>query len=290
MMAGAATCFYGFVGFDVIATTGEEAKNPRKSIPIAIASSLFIVFLSYTGVSAIQTLIWPYFDQNTDAPLPYVFGRIGYRIAKWIVSFGALAGLSTSLLGAMFPLPRILYAMATDGLIFQFLGNVHERLKTPILATLISGLLAASLAAIFDVSQLADMMSIGTLLAYSLVAISVLILRTSYHGDGEISNENAESQNGRSPNEEISNERCSDEENSITSNSNNVGLNNRQDVNSENIDSWNIDIAKLDSLDDDRMKEKNEKYFRLLLNLRNQTEPTPFTATLSLHLICFSCE
>lgn len=267
MMAGAATCFYGFVGFDIIATTGEEAKNPRKSIPIAIASSLFIVFLSYTGVSAIQTLIWPYFDQNTDAPLPYVFDRIGYRIAKWIVSFGALAGLSTSLLGAMFPLPRILYAMATDGLIFQFLGHVHERFKTPIFATLISGLLAASLAAIFDVSQLADMMSIGTLLAYSLVAISVLILRTSCHGD------------------EISHEKISNEENSITSNSDNNDSIIRQDIGS-----FNVDVANLDNVDDDVMKENNEGYFRLLLNLRNQTEPTPFTATLSLHLIGFLCE
>lgn len=287
MMAGAATCFYGFVGFDIIATTGEEAKNPRKSIPIAIASSLFIVFLSYTGVSATQTLIWPYFDQNTDAPLPYVFDRIGYRIAKWIVSFGALAGLSTSLLGAMFPLPRILYAMANDGLIFQFLGRVHERFKTPIFATLISGLLAASLAAIFDVSQLADMMSIGTLLAYSLVAISVLILRTGCHGDefSDRKRSNKENSNGECSNTKKSKTIISNEENSIASDSDNVSSIIRQDV-----DSWNVDIANLDNSNDDVMKENNEGYFRLLLNLRNQTEPTPFTATLSLHLIGFSCE
>ena len=177
MMAGAATCFYGYIGFDVIATTGEEAKNPQKSIPIAITVSLLIIFLSYFGISAVETLMWPYYDQNNDAPLPYVFTQIGWPVAKWIISIGALAGLSTSLLGAMFPLPRILYAMASDGLIYRSLANVHPRFKTPVLATIVSGLIASFLTAIFDVGQLADMMSIGTLLAYSLVALSVLLLR-----------------------------------------------------------------------------------------------------------------
>jgi cationic amino acid transport permease len=179
MMAGAATCFYGYIGFDVIATTGEEAKNPQKSIPIAITVSLLIIFLSYFGISSVETLMWPYYDQNKDAPLPYVFTQIGWPVAKWIISIGALAGLSTSLLGAMFPLPRILYAMASDGLIYRSLANVHPRYKTPVLATIVSGLIASFLTAIFDVGQLADMMSIGTLLAYSLVALSVLLLRFS---------------------------------------------------------------------------------------------------------------
>jgi amino acid transporter len=179
MMTGAATCFYGFVGFDAIATTGEEAKDPQKSIPIAISLSLFIVFLAYFGISGIQTLIWPYWDQNVDAPLPYVFSKIGYPVAKWTTAFGALFGLSTSLLGAMFPLPRIFYAMANDGLIYRFLGKVHPKYKTPVLATIISGFFAGILAAMFDVNQLAQMMSIGTLMAYSLVAISVVILRYS---------------------------------------------------------------------------------------------------------------
>lgn len=79
----------------------------------------------------------------------------------------------------MFPLPRIFYAMANDGLIYRFLGNVHAKFKTPVLATILSGFCAGVLAAIFDVKQLAEMMSIGTLMAYSLVAISVVILRYS---------------------------------------------------------------------------------------------------------------
>lgn len=177
MMAGAATCFFGFVGFDIIATSGEEARNPQKAIPIAISVSLSLVFLAYFGISSVQTLMWPYYEQNVDAPLPFVFDKVGWHSAKWIVTIGALFGLSTSLLGAMFPLPRILYAMATDGLIFKNLATVHPKYQTPVIATLLSGFSAAFLSAIFDVNQLADMMSIGTLLAYSLVALSVILLR-----------------------------------------------------------------------------------------------------------------
>ncbi|RWS28043.1 Low affinity cationic amino acid transporter 2-like protein [Leptotrombidium deliense] len=184
VMQGAATCFYGFIGFDVIATTGEEVKNPQKAIPISIVASLFCTFLAYFGVSGVQTLMWPYYDQHKPAPLPYVFEMVGWPIAKWFITIGALAGLSTSLLGAMFPLPRVLYAMASDGLIYRCFANVHPRFKTPLIATLLSGVFAGGMAAIFDVNELADMMSIGTLLAYSLVAVSVLILR--YNSDLQI--------------------------------------------------------------------------------------------------------
>ncbi|KAJ8966968.1 hypothetical protein NQ314_003191 [Rhamnusium bicolor] len=139
IMAGAAKCFYGFVGFDAVATTGEEAKNPQRDIPLAI--------------------------------------QIGWIAIKWIVTTGAVFALCTSLLGAMFPLPRVIYAMANDGVIFKPLAKVNTWTKTPLIATLLSGLFSGAMATIFDLDQLIDMMSIGTLLAYTIVSICVLVLR-----------------------------------------------------------------------------------------------------------------
>ncbi|XP_012229318.1 high affinity cationic amino acid transporter 1-like isoform X2 [Linepithema humile] len=177
VITGAATCFYGFIGFDCVATTGEEAKNPKRSIPIAIVASLMVVFLAYFGVSAVLTTVLPYYAQNSDAPFPHMFDTIGWSWAKWLVSVGAICGLCSSLLGAMFPLPRVIYAMASDGLIFKWMGKVSSRFQTPLVGTLSAGLLTGILAAIFELSQLVNMMSIGTLLAYSIVACCVLILR-----------------------------------------------------------------------------------------------------------------
>nr|CAI5867051.1 unnamed protein product [Callosobruchus analis] len=179
MIKGAATCFYGFVGFDCIATTGEEVKNPKRAIPISIMLSLFIIFMSYFGISTVVTLMLPYYEQNPDAPIPYAFEAVNWNTAKWIVSIGALFGLCASLFGAMFPLPRVIYAMAEDSLVFRFLGHVHPRFQTPFVGTLLAGILTGLMAALFELKQLVNMMSIGTLLAYTIVAASVLLLRYS---------------------------------------------------------------------------------------------------------------
>lgn len=186
IIKGAAVCFYGFIGFDCIATAGEEAKNPRKSIPFAVIASLGMVFLAYFGISAVITLMLPYYEQDKNAPLPFVFRQFGWTVAEYIVSVGAIFGLCASLMGSMFPLPRIVFAMAADGLLFKCLGDVSPRFQTPVKGTLITGFLCAVLASIFNLSQLISMMSIGTLLAYSMVASSVLILR--YKSDDNLNN------------------------------------------------------------------------------------------------------
>lgn len=102
VIKGAAICFYAFIGFDVIATAGEEAKNPKKSIPISVCLSLFIIFLAYFFISSVVTLVLPYYEQNEKAPLPYIFERVGLTWAEKTVSYVAIFGMLASLFGSIF--------------------------------------------------------------------------------------------------------------------------------------------------------------------------------------------
>ncbi|CAG5106323.1 Oidioi.mRNA.OKI2018_I69.chr1.g2789.t2.cds [Oikopleura dioica] len=184
VMRGAATAFYAYIGFDIIATTGEECKKPHKSIPKAIVSSLVICLVCYISTAMMLTLVDKYWEIDSEAPLTEMFDRCEgdtchpfMKKAKYLISVGSFCALTASLLGSLFPMPRIIYAMASDGLLFHFLSVIFPPTGTPLIATIIAGLFASVLALVVSLRDLIEMMSIGTLLAYTLVAVSVLVLR-----------------------------------------------------------------------------------------------------------------
>ncbi|XP_019717372.1 cationic amino acid transporter 4 [Hippocampus comes] len=177
ILAGSATCFYAFVGFDVIASSSEEAKNPQKAVPIATAISLGLAATAYILVSTVLTLMVPWHTLDPNSALADAFFRRGYSWAGVIVAVGSICAMNTVLLCNLFSLPRIVYAMAEDGLFFQIFARVNPITKVPINAILVFGFLMATMALIFDLEALVQFLSIGTLLAYTFVAASVIVLR-----------------------------------------------------------------------------------------------------------------
>uniref|UniRef100_A0A8C5DU55 Cationic amino acid transporter C-terminal domain-containing protein n=1 Tax=Gouania willdenowi TaxID=441366 RepID=A0A8C5DU55_GOUWI len=174
ILAGSATCFYAFVGFDVIASSSEEAKNPQRAVPIATAVSLTLAALAYILVSTVLTLIVPWSTLDPNSALSDAFFRRGYSWAGIIVAVGSICAMNTVLLCNLFSLPRIVYAMADDGLFFSFFAKVNPVTKVPVNAILVFGFLMAVLALIFDLEALVQFLSIGTLLAYTFVAAALL--------------------------------------------------------------------------------------------------------------------
>ena len=154
ILAAGASCFFTFVGFDVIGSAGEEAINPKHSLPFSIILTLAISFLAYFGVATVLTLMMPYHKLSQFAPLAEVFVQRGLSGAKYVVATGGLCATISSLLANSFAGPRIAYSMASDGLLFHWFAHLHEKSKVPVRAALVEGSLAAILALLFDVKEL----------------------------------------------------------------------------------------------------------------------------------------
>jgi len=181
MLAGAAVIFFAYIGFDSVSTHAEEAKNPRKDVPIAIVSSLVLCTVLYIAVSAILTGMVRYDQINIDAPVSDAFRQVGLPWAQFLISLGALTGITSVLLVMMLSQPRVWLAMARDGLFPKsFFGAVHPKYRTPWKSTILTGVVVATLGAFLPLRILAELVNIGTLLAFAIVCTAVLIMRVKH--------------------------------------------------------------------------------------------------------------
>jgi basic amino acid/polyamine antiporter, APA family len=174
---GAAIVFFAFIGFDVVATTAEETRNPQRDMPIGILGSLAICTVLYVVVSLVLTGIVKYTELNSAAPMADALEAVGYDWIASLVSLGALAGLTTVILILLMGQSRVLFAMSRDRLLPGWLSTVHPRYRTPWVISLITGIVVALIATFVPLSTLADMVNIGTLFAFVLVSVGVIVLR-----------------------------------------------------------------------------------------------------------------
>ncbi|XP_022653567.1 cationic amino acid transporter 4-like isoform X1 [Varroa destructor] len=187
VLSACAKCFFAYVGFDSIAAAGEEARNPGKSIPIATLMAMSVVSVVYISVSGVLTLMLPYYDINTEAGIPDALKHYDAYWAVYMVSGGAIASMVTVIMGTIFAVSRVMYAMAEDGLLPAIFCSVCR--KVPFVSMITSTFVAAILAVFFDTDAIIEMLSIGTLFAYLIIAFGVVIVRyspTKVHAKGEI--------------------------------------------------------------------------------------------------------
>jgi len=178
MMAGAAIVFYAYIGFDSVSTHAEEARNPSRDVPIGIITSLTLCTVLYIAVAAVLTGMVPYQQIAIDAPLAKAFSRVGLPWAHALISIGALTGITSVLMVLMLSAPRIMLAMARDGLLPSgFFASVHPRFRTPWKSTILTGTVVGLMGALLPLRILAELVNIGTLLAFVIVCAAVLIMR-----------------------------------------------------------------------------------------------------------------
>jgi len=176
--AGAAYIFFAYIGFDAVSTTAQEAKNPQRDLPIGMIASLAICTVLYIAVAGVLTGMVPWQQINIEAPVAAAFLDRGATTAANIITLGALAGLTSVMLVMLLGQTRVLYSMANDGLLpRKFFAAIHPKFRTPWKNTILVGLLAAVVGSVTPIDQIGKMVNIGTLLAFVIVSVSVLVLR-----------------------------------------------------------------------------------------------------------------
>jgi APA family basic amino acid/polyamine antiporter len=176
--AGAAYIFFAYIGFDAVSTTAQEAKNPQRDLPIGIIVSLSVCTLLYIGVAAVLTGMVPWQQVSIEAPIARAFLDRGLPWASDIITAGALAGLTSVMLVMLLGQTRVLYAMANDGLLpKKFFAEVHPKYRTPFKNTFLVGTIAAVVGALTPIDDIGKMVNIGTLLAFVIVCVSIIVLR-----------------------------------------------------------------------------------------------------------------
>jgi basic amino acid/polyamine antiporter, APA family len=175
--AGAASIFFAYIGFDAVSTAAQEAKNPKKDMPIGILGSLVVCTILYIIVSLILTGLVNYKLLNVAAPVAMGIDVTGVTWGSLVVKIGAVFGLGTVMLVMLLGQSRVFYSMSKDGLLPKWASNIHPKFRTPWISTIIVGAIVAFMPALFDVEQLAKVVNIGTLLAFTIVCAGVWILR-----------------------------------------------------------------------------------------------------------------
>lgn len=175
----AGVIFFAYIGFDAVSTAAQEARRPQRDMPIGILGSLLICTLLYISVALVLTGVIRYTELGVPDPIARAIDSLGRDVAwlRPIIKVGAIAGLSSVILVMMLGQPRIFYAMARDGLLPPVFSHVHHRFRTPWLATILTGFVAMIMAGLFPIGILGELVSIGTLLAFTIVCAGVFVLR-----------------------------------------------------------------------------------------------------------------
>ena len=181
--AGAAYIFFAYIGFDAVSTTAQEARNPQRDLPIGIIVSLLICTVFYILVAGVLTGMVPWNAVNIEAPIAQAFLDRGLTTASHVIVLGALAGLTSVMLVMLLGQTRVLYSMANDGLLPKgFFAAIHPKFRTPYKNTMLVGLLAAIVGSLTPIDDIGKMVNIGTLLAFVIVCVAVLVLRRTNPG------------------------------------------------------------------------------------------------------------